>query len=52
MASTPPLNPDETDRLLREAARGDEAALRSLLERHRERLRRIFVQSDCHVVAG
>ena len=41
MASTPPTGPDETDRLLRDAARGDQAALRSLLERHRERLRRM-----------
>jgi RNA polymerase sigma-70 factor, ECF subfamily len=41
MASTPPNDPDETDRLLRDAARGDETALRSLLERHRERLRRM-----------
>src|SRR4051812_18741520 len=41
MASTPPSGPDETDRLLRDAARGDQAALRSLLERHRERLRRM-----------
>ena len=41
MASTPPTDPDETDRLLRDAARGDQAALRSLLERHRERLRRM-----------
>jgi RNA polymerase sigma-70 factor, ECF subfamily len=41
MASTPPMDPDETDRLLRDAARGDQAALRSLLELHRERLRRM-----------
>jgi hypothetical protein len=41
MALIPPTDPDETDRLLREAARGDQAALRSLLERHRERLRRM-----------
>jgi RNA polymerase sigma-70 factor, ECF subfamily len=41
MASTPPTGPDETDRLLRDAARGDQTALRSLLERHRERLRRM-----------
>jgi RNA polymerase sigma-70 factor (ECF subfamily) len=41
MALTPPTDPDETDRLLRDAARGDQAALRSLLERHRERLRRM-----------
>ena len=41
MASTPPTGPDDTDYLLREAARGDQAALRGLLERHRERLRRM-----------
>ena len=41
MAWTPPTDSDETDRLLREVARGDQAALRSLLERHRERLRRM-----------
>ena len=42
MASdTAAYDPDETDRLLCEAARGDQAALRSLLERHRERLRRM-----------
>src|SRR3954463_10828586 len=41
MASTPPTGPDETDRLLRDAARGDQAALRSLLERHREQLLRM-----------
>jgi RNA polymerase sigma-70 factor (ECF subfamily) len=41
MPSTPSTDPDETDRLLHEAARGDQAALRSLLERHRERLRRM-----------
>ena len=41
MATTPPTDPDETDRLLRDAARGDQAALRSLLERHRGRLRRM-----------
>jgi RNA polymerase sigma-70 factor, ECF subfamily len=41
MASTQPTDPDETDRLLRDAARGDQAALGSLLERHRERLRRM-----------
>jgi RNA polymerase sigma-70 factor (ECF subfamily) len=41
MASTPPTDPDDTERLLRDAARGDQAALRSLLERHRERLRRM-----------
>jgi RNA polymerase sigma-70 factor (ECF subfamily) len=35
------MGPDETDRLLRDASRGDQAALRSLLERHRERLRRM-----------
>jgi RNA polymerase sigma-70 factor (ECF subfamily) len=41
MASTPPTGPDDTDYLLREAARGVQAALRGLLERHRERLRRM-----------
>ena len=41
MASTPPTDPNETDRLLREAARGDQAARCSLLERHRERSRRM-----------
>jgi RNA polymerase sigma-70 factor (ECF subfamily) len=35
------MGPDETDRLLRDAARGDQMALSSLLERHRERLRRM-----------
>jgi RNA polymerase sigma-70 factor (ECF subfamily) len=41
MGTTPPIRPDETDRLLRDAARGDPAALRTLLELHRERLRRM-----------
>jgi RNA polymerase sigma-70 factor, ECF subfamily len=41
MAFRSRMDPEETDRLLRDAARGDQAALRSLLERHRERLRRM-----------
>jgi RNA polymerase sigma-70 factor (ECF subfamily) len=41
MVLTPPTDPDEMDRLLRAAARGDQVALQSLLERHRERLRRM-----------
>jgi RNA polymerase sigma-70 factor, ECF subfamily len=41
MSSTPPIDPDETDRLLQDAARGDQAALRNLFEQHRERLRRM-----------
>jgi RNA polymerase sigma-70 factor (ECF subfamily) len=41
MASTSPIDPDDTDLILRDAAHGDQAALRSLLERHRERLRRM-----------
>ena len=52
MASTPPTDPGETDRLLREAARGDQAALRSLLERHRERLRRmVALRMDSRLLA-
>jgi RNA polymerase sigma-70 factor, ECF subfamily len=52
MASIPPTDPDETDRLLRDAARGDQAALRSLLERHRERLRRmVALRLDCKLSA-
>jgi RNA polymerase sigma-70 factor (ECF subfamily) len=52
MASTPPTGPDETDRLLRDAARGDQAALRSLLERHRERLRRmVALRLDSRLLA-
>jgi RNA polymerase sigma-70 factor, ECF subfamily len=41
MASTPSIDPDETDRLLRHAARGDQVAVRSLPEWYRERLRRM-----------
>jgi RNA polymerase sigma-70 factor (ECF subfamily) len=41
MASRPPSDADEVDALLRDAARGDQAAMRSLLDRHRERLRRM-----------
>ena len=52
MASTPPLDPDGTDLYLRDAARGDQAALRSLLERHRERLRRmVTLRLDSRVAA-
>jgi RNA polymerase sigma-70 factor (ECF subfamily) len=46
------MDPDETDRLLRDAARGDQAALRSLLERHREKLRRmVALRLDSRVAA-
>jgi RNA polymerase sigma-70 factor (ECF subfamily) len=41
MTATPPFDPDDTEQILRDAAHGDQAALRSLLERHRERLRRM-----------
>jgi RNA polymerase sigma-70 factor (ECF subfamily) len=41
MASTPPVDPEEIDLLLQAAARGDQVAVQSLLERHRERLRRM-----------
>ncbi len=38
----PPGGPDDTDHLLRNAAAGDTAAIERLLERHRERLRRMI----------
>jgi len=41
MASTPPVDPEEMELLLQAAARGDQVAVQSLLERHRERLRRM-----------
>ena len=41
MASTTPTGPGNTDPILGDATRGDQAALRSLLERHRERLKRM-----------
>jgi RNA polymerase sigma-70 factor, ECF subfamily len=43
MASAlPPAGPDDTDRLLKDAAVGDPVAIARLLERHRERLRRMI----------
>ena len=41
MASRSPQDADETNLILHDAARGDERALRRLLEMHRERLRRM-----------
>jgi RNA polymerase sigma-70 factor (ECF subfamily) len=41
-ATLPPGGPDDTDHLLRNAAAGDTAAIERLLERHRERLRRMI----------
>jgi RNA polymerase sigma-70 factor, ECF subfamily len=38
----PPGDADDTDHLLRNAAAGDAAAIEKLLERHRERLRRMI----------
>jgi RNA polymerase sigma-70 factor (ECF subfamily) len=38
----PPGGPDDTDELLKSAAAGDTAAIEMLLERHRERLRRMI----------
>ena len=44
--------PDDTDLLLRAAARGDEAAVRRLLDRYRERLRRmVSLRIDSRVSA-
>jgi RNA polymerase sigma-70 factor (ECF subfamily) len=52
MASQPPIEPDETDLILRDAARGDQAAVRCLLERHRQRLRRmVALRLDSRVAA-
>jgi hypothetical protein len=52
IASTSPADPDETNLILSDAARGDQAALRSLLERHRERLRRmVALRLDPRVAA-
>jgi RNA polymerase sigma-70 factor (ECF subfamily) len=43
MTSAPfPGSPDDTDLLIRNAAGGDSAAIESLLERHRNRLRRMI----------
>jgi RNA polymerase sigma-70 factor, ECF subfamily len=43
MASAlPPAGPDDTDHLLKDAAVGDTVAIARLLERHRERLRRMI----------
>jgi RNA polymerase sigma-70 factor, ECF subfamily len=41
MNATSSPDPDDADRLLRNAALGDQAALRTLLELHHERLRRM-----------
>jgi predicted nucleic acid-binding protein len=41
IASTRSIDPNETDRLLHHAARGDQVAVRSLPEWYRERLRRM-----------
>jgi RNA polymerase sigma-70 factor, ECF subfamily len=38
----PPIGSDDTDHLLRNAAAGDIAAIQTLLERHRDRLRRMI----------
>ena len=38
----PPGDPEDTDHLLRNAAAGDNSAIERLLERHRERLRRMI----------
>lgn len=40
--ASPPGDPDDTDRLLSNAAAGDPAAIEALLGRHRERLRRMI----------
>ena len=42
MMNTSPSASPEMDALLRDAAHGDEAAVRCLLERHRDRLRRMI----------
>ncbi len=42
MVNTSPSASPEMDELLRDAAHGDETAVRCLLERHRERLRRMI----------
>jgi RNA polymerase sigma-70 factor (ECF subfamily) len=45
-------SPDDTDFLLRAAARGDEASVRRLLDRYRERLRRmVSLRLDSRVTA-
>jgi RNA polymerase sigma-70 factor (ECF subfamily) len=52
MGTRSPDDPDETDRLVRDAARGDQDALRTLLERNRERLRRmVALRLDSRVAA-
>ena len=42
MMNTSPATNPEIDALLRDAAQGDVSAVRSLLEQHRERLRRMI----------
>jgi RNA polymerase sigma-70 factor, ECF subfamily len=42
MTNTSPTTNSEIDDLLRDAAQGDETAVRCLLERHRDRLRRMI----------
>ena len=52
MSLTHAAGADETDLLLCDAARGDAEAIRSLLERHRTRLRRmISLRLDSHLAA-
>jgi RNA polymerase sigma-70 factor, ECF subfamily len=52
MAQRQTTRPDDTDVLLRDAARGDEAAVRRLLDRYRERLRRmVSLRLDSRVSA-
>jgi RNA polymerase sigma-70 factor, ECF subfamily len=52
MAQRQTSRPDDTDVLLRDAARGDEAAVRRLLDRYRERLRRmVSLRLDSRVSA-
>ena len=52
MAQLQTSGPDDTDLLLRDAARGDEAAVRRLLDRYRERLRRmVSLRLDSRVSA-
>jgi RNA polymerase sigma-70 factor (ECF subfamily) len=41
-AIPPPAEADETERLIRDASQGDAEAMRRLLDRHRERLRRMI----------
>jgi RNA polymerase sigma-70 factor, ECF subfamily len=52
MAQRQTTRPDDTEVLLRDAARGDEAAVRRLLDRYRERLRRmVSLRLDSRVSA-